>query len=216
MRIKKYSQLYESKSIGNIYHYTSLPSLISILINNVIYCSEDSTHVVKDMGTIKDHKYFISFTRNKNLHSMYFELGENQKAVRIKLDGTKISMKYKFISIDEFHDSPNINYNYESEERLIFKTKKGDYQDNKQYYQLKNIKDYILSIDINKEYLKIYGIDPSSIRKLLEMSGEKPKFDTIVDIFKKFKRENNIEEYLNFIKPILLNTFDKNISVNLF
>ncbi len=116
-------------------------------------------------NTLKPINYdFISLTRDKNLYktSDHIEGG----LVRLTLDGDKLSDNFKIKPYDE--DQRKIHGSFESEERI-----------NK---PIKNIKDYIIKIDIildfykyvNSNYPELLFYEPQEIKNaisIFESSG---------------------------------------------
>ena len=113
-------KLKEAKQIGDIYHFTNLDTLTQLHTANRIELdieySSDSTNE------------YYSFTRDPNLST----LGEDKHQVRIKLNGDKMSNKYKFEPyVDINIEFPELSYskntpNFEAEERISSKYGKID------------------------------------------------------------------------------------------
>jgi hypothetical protein len=78
-------EITEGKQIGDIYHFTSTDALGTMI--------EESGNITLDIGegSFAAGGYY-SFTRNPNLGT----LAEEKHHVRIKLDGDKMSTRYKF------------------------------------------------------------------------------------------------------------------------
>jgi len=157
--------LNEGKQVGNLYHYTSFDFLIGILeTNSLIGSKYFDSHFVFDNDELSEYPltkeiegieleklnnyyknqkdkflnfYNVSLTRNPLFHK--FRSDNIHKHCRIKLDGNKLSNHYEIVpyqhlanygkSIDGVGD--------EDEEVLIIKNGNS----------IKNIKDYIISID---------------------------------------------------------------------
>lgn len=129
----------ESKQVGFLYHFTDPNGLLGILNDNVLKTYHDY-----DMN-----KDFVSFTRNKNYLNEPGSKGKSFQLVRLTIDGDKLSNHYKL--------SPKHNIN-----RSILKTPHGTGTYNKDEFEevadreIKNINDYIISIDIDKSSLIRY------------------------------------------------------------
>jgi hypothetical protein len=127
----KYLELFEGKSVGLLYHYTNPESLISILNDNIL----------------KTGNYgWNYFTRNKNYH-LKKDLVRDE-AIRITIDGNKLSYLNKIEPYSSWvardmgrHKEKNISKYDEFEERS------GN---------IKNIKNYIISIDLDPAKTWIY------------------------------------------------------------
>jgi hypothetical protein len=129
----KLLDILESKQIGTIYHFTSVYALDSMMQKGNIILDKD------ELSDVADGYY--SFTRYSNLSS----LDPLKRHVRIKLNGDKMSYKYKFSpyldtkslgnkkTLDFSKNSPN----FEAEERI----------DSKKYGNI-NLTNYIINIDI--------------------------------------------------------------------
>lgn len=98
----------EGKQVGILYHFTSYGSMIDIINNNLV------------MNPVIENKQspYLSFTRNKHMESN--TISQN---VRIKIDGDRLSERYK---IEPYADvkagyGRNIGVD-ESEERINLKS----------------------------------------------------------------------------------------------
>lgn len=126
----------ESKQVGFLYHFTNTDGLIGILNDNFLRPYHDY-----DMD-----KVFVSFTRNKNYLNEPGSKGKGTQLVRLTIDGDKLSDNYKL--------SPKHNMF-----RGVFKKPHGTGKYNKDEFEevvdkgISKIKDYILSIDIDKDSL---------------------------------------------------------------
>ena len=135
----KQNLIKESKQVGFLYHFTDTDGLLSILSDNILKTYHDY-----DMK-----KDFVSFTRNKNYLNEPGSKGKSFQLVRLTIDGDKLSNHYKI--------SPKHNIH-----RSISKTPHGTGSYNKDEFEevcfkpIKNIKDYIISIDIDKTALIRY------------------------------------------------------------
>jgi hypothetical protein len=136
-------EITEGKQVGDIYHFTDTDTL-ALMIKEKGGIVLDSSY-----SSFAADKYY-SFTRNPNLGT----LSEEKHHARIKLNGDKMSDKYKFepyadIASGEDLYSKNAP-NYESEERI----------NSKKYGEI-NLTPYIeeitlISPDSFKEYLQSY------------------------------------------------------------
>jgi hypothetical protein len=87
-------KLNEGKQVGDIYHFTTLENLNNMLENGTIHPNYEGQ---------------ISTTRNKNVDVTQFmgdRINEEDPLVRLKLDGDKISFKYKIRPYHYDEDSP--------------------------------------------------------------------------------------------------------------
>lgn len=125
----EFSELFEAKQVGLLYHYTSLDSLLAILDSNILKGSKPTN---KNDAKL-NNKPFICFTRNKNFHlesmpSVYVEC-------RLTFDGDKLSNNYQITP----YECNLIYYGDEFEERIYL---------NKGKLHIKDITKYLLRIDI--------------------------------------------------------------------
>ena len=148
-------ELQEGKQVGDIYHFTDTDT-IALMI-------KDKGGIVLDssFSSFAANKYY-SFNRNHNLGT----LSEEKHHVRIKLDGDKMSNKYKFepyADIESGEDLYSKNTpNYESEERI-----------NAKKYGLIDLTPYIeeitiISPDSFEEYLKSYHSGTKYYNEMLD------------------------------------------------
>ena len=98
----------EEKQLGTLYHFTSIARLEDI-INSDYILKSNSKAIINDK-----HIFTISFTRDFALDTTWTRFSD----VRISVDGTKLSNKYKIVPYADF---PR-NYKKEREEALIGKT----------------------------------------------------------------------------------------------
>lgn len=108
-------EINENKQIGDIYHFTSTEALSTMI--------EDSGNITLDIraGSMAAGGYY-SFTRNPNLGT----LSEEKHHIRIKLDGDKMSDKYRFepyVDRDSGDDFLKGGPRFEAEERIDSKGK---------------------------------------------------------------------------------------------
>lgn len=75
-------EITEAKQVGDVYHFTSLDGAYGILTDGFILANDEEGQV--------------STTRNKNLDPAdFWDYGYGNTLIRLKLDGDKISNKYK-------------------------------------------------------------------------------------------------------------------------
>jgi hypothetical protein len=87
-------KLNEGKQVGDVYHFTTLENLNNMLEKGIIHPNYEGQ---------------ISTTRNKNVDVTPFmgdTMNEGDSLVRLKLDGNKISYKYKIRPYHYDEDSP--------------------------------------------------------------------------------------------------------------
>lgn len=144
--------LFESKSVGIIYHYTSKRNIDLILKENKLKASDEIY-----AGNLL---HFISFTRNKNFHTKGSTFGVKTE-YRITIDGNKLSSKYK---IKPFAYNPSYQYTenweldwlHDEDENTVkhFFNATREYDEfeeriwfSKPNQSISNIKNYIIAID---------------------------------------------------------------------
>lgn len=131
MTIKLTNILVERKQVGKLYHFTSK--------SNIKHIKECNCLLGKKYGNVKfsdQGSYFISTTRDKNLHKS-FPVGVAVE-VRITLDGDKLSDKYKIFPFNFFKDEGLAAFMLDEKEERIDLGKKPS---------LQNLSDYVLAID---------------------------------------------------------------------
>lgn len=116
--------LKEGKQAGILYHFTSYDGVQSILKENLLRPGS------------KTFKWGISTTRDKNFHTTEdrVQMGVNAVDIRIALNGSKLSDKYKIMPYS--HESFGKEHSTEKEEVIVTET------------GVTNIKQYILGITI--------------------------------------------------------------------
>ena len=121
--------LREAKQVGPLFHFTSYSYALGIVKDNFRFDAKLSSEYTEDEG-------YISFTRNKTLKSSTIE----QNQVRFKLDGDKLSTKYKITPYADFYSDYGRNQDGgdESEERINTAKHKWGI----------DFKNYLLSFDI--------------------------------------------------------------------
>ena len=113
--------LKEAKQIGDIYHFTDLETLANMqrTSNHIELDSEYSSNAANE---------YYSFTRDPNIRT----LGDDKHQIKIKLNGDKMSNKYKFEPyVDVTSGEEEFSYgkntpNFEAEERISSKYGKID------------------------------------------------------------------------------------------
>ena len=122
--IKSFGEfLFEAKSVGNIYHFMDIFSLHDMTEN---YSNEvpKLNFSADDFFDRKD-TFFISTTRK-------FDFKWN--AIRLTLDGNKISENYKIVPVSYFSKKPNeVNQEEDQFEERIITKRKSDVIDLKKY-----------------------------------------------------------------------------------
>ena len=129
--MKLLNLILERKQVGKLYHFTSIKNLKRI--------KECDCLIGKKYGNVKfsdQGSYFISTTRDKNLHKT-FPVGVAVE-VRITLDGDKLSDKYKIFPFNFFKDEGLAAFMSDEKEERINLGKKPS---------LQNLSNYILAID---------------------------------------------------------------------
>jgi hypothetical protein len=90
--LKLLELIFEAKAVGLLYHYTTPGAWWEI---------QDCDCLKASVDTPFDEKEFISTSRNKNLHrlpsfqNLGLSSGRQEPTIRLTLDGTKLSEKYK-------------------------------------------------------------------------------------------------------------------------
>jgi len=127
-RIKEVMGLNESKQVGVIYHFTDIVPAISICKSDTLradnQCLDGDYRYdpdAEDFEDIREKTKSISFTREKDGEKGQATSG---RPVRFKIDGDKISTKYKIRPYSFYDDSKMVmgleKYaNHEFEERLF-------------------------------------------------------------------------------------------------
>lgn len=153
--IKLIDLLNEAKQIGDIYHFTSIDALHDmILLNNDIVLDPDFISYAAGG--------YYSFTRDANLG---FAHAKSQ--ARLKLDGDKMSNRYKFepyadISSDVYDPFYKSSKDFEAEERISSK------------YGKINLTPYIIDLQIVQPQTAIdyYSVN-NPLRKEIETEYNK-------------------------------------------
>jgi len=130
----KYIKTFESKNIGNLYHFTSIYDAIDIVELNRLFSTQSIWGTTYRDRLLKKHQGQISLTRDKFLNHKKpkgVKLG-----VRFTFDGNKLSDDYKIKPV-------KFSSLWEESEEAVF-TIDG----NKKRDQIRDLKKYILSIDL--------------------------------------------------------------------
>lgn len=150
--------LQEAKQVGDLYHFTFLPKWNKIKEENRLIGSSMTSDLhyslfTRDPEVLKTKKrhtpiegYFVSLTRNPTLYkelNLYTDLSargpsEVVPIVRICINGSKLSNKYKIIPYNYFSNSKQIEKD-EFEERVIL--------DSKTPY-ITNLSNYVFRVDL--------------------------------------------------------------------
>lgn len=131
--INEFRNIFESKQVGIIYHYTSWTSIMQIY---------------KDDFQLKDFTYnrgYISFSRDG-----IGITGQGQNSARFVLDGNKMSNYFSIIP-DSISKS-NGKLASDANGNPIYKTGLRKQAEERIYTKNINIKPFILSIQITKDY----------------------------------------------------------------
>lgn len=190
----------ESKNLGTLYHFTKLQNIETILNSNTLkpststaeeferdfqFYSPEERKAMKDNG-VKTVS-FISLTRDKNLYKKNPKISGS--TVRISLDGTKLSSKYKIKPFsyyaDEIDSEDTRSTDNEGEERVYMKS----------HEYLTSLKSYIIGVDIILDKIE----DNEDYLKLIE--DIKHKIPNINIIYK--DKPYSVEQYRNEILPTI-------------
>jgi hypothetical protein len=172
--ILDFQKFYEAKNIGDVYHFTNIPSLVKMVKSDTITPSKSTEPLDRrskrylnydgdELPEAEDpdsYYYYISTTRENDFWKRNPEISGTM--IRIKLDGSKISQNYKVTPFSFFTSNiskSKIGYVNESEERIVLKSNKG--------IQLSK---YLKKIDLIWEpLLQIYKRKPITIQRNLEL-----------------------------------------------
>ena len=168
-------KLLEAKSVGTIYHFTSVQRMIAILMSNSMKANSNMT--------------YISFTRDPELKKDGRKPNKQQPHIdfwsntRITIDGNALSNNYKTEPYNWYFDAfkqTDSHRNDEMEERVIKN-------------EILNIKKYILQRVMDDET----GWDAHSIKEKLIDSYEASDFRMPrVNIVSKFTNLNQQDRYI--------------------
>lgn len=123
-----------------LYHFTNVRNLINILSTNTFNLTTNIGTTSDKIGA--DKSYYMSFTRTKSVIQGYGRGFRFNGAVRIKLDGQKLSQNYKIKPVD-YWQYPKTLY--------IMKQLSGDEMEDRLVTdkdEIVNANKYIISIDI--------------------------------------------------------------------
>ena len=148
--------LEEAKQVGIVYHFVRTTYVLNkVLTENILKSGRD---------IMFDGKKYpqISLTRDYELRDSITFVGDLWGEVRLTIDGNKLSNRYKIIPFVDLTDYDGSKLergkgSTESEEAVLSK-------------EIKNIKDYILQIDILK------SADINSVMPLLEPTKDINQF----------------------------------------
>jgi hypothetical protein len=157
-----YENLQEGKQVGDLYHFTDINSLYSMIKDN------KKIELDNDFSSFASKEYF-SFTRNPKLNT----LGEEKTHVRIKLDGDKLSNKYKITPYSDPEYS-RTSGQPEAEERIDSSKYRG-------------------KIDLEPYIKDIYLISPSNWNEYIESLDWSP--DKGSNLKNKY---DHVLKYLNY------------------
>lgn len=157
--IEEKQQLFttEGKQVGTLYHYTSLKSADSILKKGFIQGGEKSIQGYSSRISQNDNKYSLSFTRNKNFHSVSRLIGSDIEC-RFVIDGDSLSNKYKIQPVAAWGFEKSKSNDFESEEAIVSPS------------QIKvPIKPYVKSIDLLIEPIDNWTVDGFDSYKFIDV-----------------------------------------------
>jgi len=158
--MKKFNNFILEKATDILYHFTNIRRLKNILETNKLYLTS-SIGSVADNNKNNNKMYFFSLTRTKSIKHGYGNRFSFDGAVRIKFDGKKLNYNNKIINIDYWNAPRDVKSMInntsldEMEERLI---------SNKD--EIKNINEYIISIDILNSKKELYKDIIENAKKL--------------------------------------------------
>ena len=146
----------EGKQVGTLYHYTSLKTADAILSSGYIQGSDKSISGYSD-EIRGDNKYSLSFTRDKNFHTVYRTIGGYPEC-RFVIDGDALSNKYKIQPVAAKGFEKYKSKDFEAEEVIVSPS------------QIKvPLKPYVKSIDLLIEPTKNWDIDGFDSYKFIEV-----------------------------------------------
>ena len=157
--IEEKQQLFttEGKQVGTLYHYTSLKSADSILKTGFIQGSDKSISGYSPQIKQKDNLYSLSFTRNKNFHSVYRLIGSDVEC-RFVIDGDALSNRYKIQPVAAWGFGKSKSKDFEAEEAIVSPS------------QIKvPVKPYVKSIDLLIEPIDNWTVDGFDSYKFIDV-----------------------------------------------
>lgn len=207
--IKKFEEfcLNEEKQVGIIYHYTNLWSLIDILKDDFLIPKSDDSNF----------KY-VSFTRDKNFHKSKTRNsdGIGGTSVRIVIDGTKLSNKYKIEPYNYFGDRKEVGNWADSKGKLGERFESEERSLNK----VENLDKYVISYEILREKFDQFSLGDrveNEIKKCLkenpkvkviDSKGKDVKLNEEIDASEAYSEEDSINTVLNRKRDIGLVSLD--------
>lgn len=199
----------ESKQVGDVYHFTSLHSLITIL-NTDFLKGYWSSSILNDFDVYTMRYRTISTTRDKNYVNSRGFISISGDDIALVLDGTKLSTKYKCRPIDDRYDVAS---------NKVKNASFGDEQEEVWYGNLinkdqgiKNIKSYIKKIIFTKKFINY--IDTTSTDRLNKHYTQMsviPGYEFLSNL--QFKNSMTLQEKLEKIAEIIQEKFDVKVEV---
>jgi hypothetical protein len=184
-------EITEGKQVGTLYHYTTLKNAIQILKDNALKRSTESQE--DEYGNERDG---ISFTRFS--HTNVLGSSDDHLSVRLKLDGDKLSNKYK---TSPYHWSFDSGAEGDEAEEII------------RVDIIPNLNQYLLGVDIfvegmegkNTNYYSLprnFSLEKEDKQKLIlkqidELELLYPKLG-----YYKHGKYTNKNEFLSLLNPI--------------
>jgi len=119
------------KSLGSLYHFTSVETIIEIISTNVIILKDTSMGLPRNTDKISDKfTYKLSLTRNKHFDMESRPALGNEMEAALIFDGDRLSEFYKIVPFNYYAFDPDLlqaypegreksNYWLESEEMLL-------------------------------------------------------------------------------------------------
>jgi hypothetical protein len=130
----KYIKTFESKNIGHLYHFTSIDDAINIVKSNRLFSTQPTWGTTYRDRVLRKHSGQISLTRDKFLN--HKKPKGVRFGVRFTFDGNRLSEDYKIKPV-------KFSTLWEESEEAVF-TIDG----NKKRDQIRDLKKYILSVDL--------------------------------------------------------------------
>lgn len=137
--LKLFGRLNEAKSVGKLYHFTSLSDAIHMVELNRMYSTQNAWAIGRYNKLHGKHTGQISFTRDKFL---YRDKPKGVKfGVRFVFDGDKLSNDYKINPV-------KFSTLWDESEEAVFTIGGWNDRGNLKRHQIFNLPKYIISIDI--------------------------------------------------------------------
>jgi hypothetical protein len=206
---KQVKSLLKESVTDEVYHFTTLSSIISILKDDIFYLKYG-----EDDDYINGYNY-LSLSRTKSSKTGFYKLNNdwNEKElydldfiVRLKLDGRKLSQTYKGQPFNHFKFANKDDRNFEYEDRIL---------SNKD--RIENFSKYIIQIDIKKVdnyYEDVDYRDPQEIIDELQNLCNQRNIKLNIVNPNKIDR-NYLEEYIQKQVKKILKEEIKQIKINL-